>query len=130
MAMPTVLTIKGEQRPETIFDHEHFARLLDERLGYDAAQYFRDAVAPDSILENLDLSDDDILEGGWCSGECDKVQATQEHYENLLKEVGGLADEIYNKILEGYQVGGRRTKKEQFAIDKAIQIHKVVKSNT
>ena len=127
--MPAVLMIKGDKRPETIFDNEQFARLLDERLGYDAAEYFRDAVSPDSILAELDLSDDDILEG-YCSGECDKVQGTQEHYENLLKEIGGLADEIYNKILEGYHVGGRRTKKEQFAIDKAIQIHKVVKENT
>lgn len=127
--MPAVLMIKGDKRPETIFDNEQFARLLDERLGYDAAEYFRDAVSPDSILAKLDLSDDDILEG-YCSGECDKVQGTQEHYENLLKEIGGLADEIYNKILEGYHVGGRRTKKEQFAIDKAIQIHKVVKENT
>lgn len=128
--MPTTLMIKGENRLETIFDHEQFARLLDERLGYDAAQYFEDAVAPDSVLENLDLSDDDILEGGWCSGECDKVQATQEHYESLLREIGDLADEIYNKILEGYRIGGRRTKKEQYAIDKAIQISKVVKQNT
>lgn len=127
--MPAVLMIKGGKRPETIFDNEQFARLLDERLGYDAAEYFRDAVSPDSILAKLDLTDDDILEG-YCSGECDKVQGTQEHYENLLKEIGGLADEIYNKILEGYHVGGRRTKKEQFAIDKAMQIHKVVKENT
>ena len=127
--MPAVLMIKGDKRPETIFDNEQFARLLDERLGYDAAEYFRDAVSPDSILAELDLSDDDILEG-YCSGECDKVQGTQEHYENLLKEIGGLADEIYNKILEGYHVGGRRTKKEQFAIDKAVQIHEVVKENT
>lgn len=129
--MPAVLMIKGDKRPETIFDNEQFARLLDERLGYDAAEYFRDAVSKDSVLAQLDdLSDDDILEGGYCSGECDRVQETQEHYENLLKEIGGLADEIYNKILEGYHVGGRRTKKEQFAIDKAIQIHKVVKENT
>ncbi len=127
--MAALLMIKGDKLPEIIFDNEQFARLLDERLGYDVAEYFRDAVSPDTILAKLDLSDDDILEG-YCSGECDKVQGTQEHYENLLKEIGGLADEIYNKILEGYHVGGRRTKREQFAIDKAIQIHKVVKQNT
>ena len=129
--MAAVLMIKGDKRHETIFDHEQFASLLDERLGYDAAEYFRDAVSKDSVLAKLDdLSGDYILEGGYCSGECDRVQETQEHYENLLKEIGGLADEIYNKILEGYHVGGRRTKKEQFAIDKAIQIHEVVKENT
>lgn len=129
--MPVVLMIKGDKHPETSFDYEQFARILDERLGCDAAEYFRDAVSKDSVLAQLhDLSDDDILEGGYCSGECDRVQGTQEHYENLLKEIDGLALEIYNTIMEGYQVGGRRTKKEQFAIDKAIQIHKVVKENT
>ena len=128
--MSTTILIKGDKRPETIFDDEQFARLLDERLGYDAAKYFRDATDTDWLRQNMNLTDDEILNEGWCSGECDKVQKTQEHWENLLKEVGELAREIYNKVLEGYVVGGRRTKKEQFAIDKAIQILKVVDENT
>ncbi len=128
--MPSVLMIKGDKRPETIFDNEQFARLLDERLGYDAAQYFRDATDVDWLKENMRLTDEQILNEGWCSGECDKVQRTQEHYENLLKYVGELAQAVYDKILEGYTVGGRRTKKEQFAIDKALEILKVVKQNT
>lgn len=128
--MPTVLTIKGEKRPETIFDDEQFARLLDERLGYDAAEYFRNAVVPDSFFEHMNPTDEQILKNGWCSGECDRVQGTQEHYENLLKEIGTFAREIRDKILEGYHVGGRRTKKEQVAIDKAVEIMKVVKQNT
>lgn len=128
--MPSVLMIKGDKRPETIFDDEQFARLLDERLGYDAAQYFRDATDVDWLKENMRLTDEQILNEGWCSGECDKVQRTQEHYENLLKYVGELAQAVYDKILEGYAVGGRRTKKEQFAIDKALEILKVVKQNT
>lgn len=126
--MPHVLTVQGNT--EVVFDDEQFARLLDERLGYDAGQYFREAVSPDSVLEHLNPTDEQILKNGWCSGECDRVQGTQEHYENLLKEIDGLAREIYDKILEGYHVGGRRTKKEQFSIDKAIQIMKVVKQNT
>lgn len=128
--MPSVLMIKGDKRPETVFDDEQFARLLDERLGYDAAQYFRDATDVDWLKENMRLTDEEILNEGWCSGECDKVQRTQEHYENLLKYVGELAQAVYDKILEGYTVGGRRTKKEQFAIDKALEILKVVKQNT
>lgn len=129
--MPSVLMIKGDKRPETIFDDEQFARLLDERLGYDAAQYFRDATDPETLADALyDIPDSELLKKGYCSGECDRIQQTQEHYENLLKEVGELAREIYDKILEGYVVGGRRTKKEQFAIDKAIQIMKVVNGNT
>ena len=128
--MSTTILIKGDKRPETIFDDEQFARLLDERLGYDAAQYFRDATDTEYLRENMKLTDDQILNEGWCSGECDRVQRTQEHWENLLKEVGELTREIYDKILEGYVMGGRRTKKEQFAIDKAIQILKVVNGNT
>ena len=128
--MPSVLMIKGDKRPETVFDNEQFARLLDERLGYDAAQYFRDATDVEFLKENMRLTDEQILNDGWCSGECDKVQRTQEHYENLLKYVGELAQAVYDKILEGYTVGGRRTKKEQFAIDKALEILKVVEKNT
>lgn len=128
--MPSVLMIKGDKRPETVFDDEQFARLLDERLGYDAAQYFRDATDVDWLNENMRLTDEQILNDGWCSGECDKVQRTQEHYENLLKYVGELVRDIYNGILDGYSVGGRRTKREQLSIDKAIEILKVVEKNT
>ena len=128
--MPSVLMIKGDKRPETVFDDEQFARLLDERLGYDAAQYFRDATDVEFLKENMRLTDEQILNDGWCSGECDKVQRTQEHYENLLKYVGELARDIYNGILDGYSVGGRRTKREQLSIDKAIEILKVVEKNT
>ena len=128
--MPSVLMIKGDKRPETVFDDEQFARLLDERLGYDAAQYFRDATDVEFLKENMRLTDEQILNDGWCSGECDKVQRTQEHYENLLKYVGELARDIYNGILDGYSVGGRRTKREQLSIDKAMEILKVVEKNT
>lgn len=128
--MPSVLMIKGDKRPETVFDDEQFARLLDERLGYDAAQYFRDATDVEFLKENMCLTDEQILNDGWCSGECDKVQRTQEHYENLLKYVGELARDIYNGILDGYSVGGRRTKREQLSIDKAMEILKVVEKNT
>ena len=58
--MPSVLMIKGDKRPETIFDNEQFARLLDERLGYDAAQYFRDATNMEYLRENMKLTDDDL----------------------------------------------------------------------
>lgn len=128
--MPSVLMIKGDKRPETVFDNEQFARLLDERLGYDAAQYFRNATDVEFLKENMRLTDEQILNDGWCSGECDKVQRTQEHYENLLKYVGELARDIYNGILDGYSVGGRRTKREQLSIDKAMEILKVVEKNT
>lgn len=59
-------------------------------------------------------------------GECVKVQSTQEHYECLLKEAGEIAREIYSKIIEG----DRRTKKEQFALEKAIVIMRLAQKNT
>lgn len=128
--MSIVIMIKGDKRPETIFDNEQFARLLDERLGYDAAQYFRETTDLNLLKENLCLTDEEILNNDWCSGECDKVQRTQEHYENLLKYVGELAQEIYNGIMDGYSIGCKRTKKEQLSINKAIEILRVVKKNT
>lgn len=124
----TVLMIKGDKHTETIFDNEQFSRLLDEKLGYDAAQYFRDATNVDVLKESL--TDEEILKGGLCSGECNKVQETQEHYENLLKEIGEMAQEIYEGILKDYKIGGRRTKKEQLSIDNAIKILRLVKQNT
>lgn len=127
--MSETLMIKGQKRPETIVDNEQFARLLDERLGYDAAEYFRRAIDPEAILNNMELTDKQIIEEGWCSGECDKVQRTQEHFENLLRDCGESAKAIYAGIMEGYEVGRRRTKKEQLALDKAIEIMKVVNNN-
>ena len=125
-----VMMIQG--KVENIFDNEDFARMLRDRLGDDAERYFREQTDPEVLADGLyDLSDSEILKKGYCSGECDKVQGTQEHYENLLKEIGELADEVYQKILEGYQLGSsRRTKKEQFALDKVIEIHNIVKKNT
>ena len=128
--MPDVLKIKGQKGTEAIYDNEQFARLLDDRLGEDAALYFREHTDPDLLKEEMALTDEEILKDGWCSGECDKVQRTQEHYESILKEAGEIAQEIYDKILEGYKVGGRRTKKEQFAIEKAIVIMRLAKKNT
>lgn len=72
--MPTVLMIQGE--PETIHNDEQFARMLDERLGYEAAEYFRDAVA--------DRRDDSENQ---CDGECDVVYEMQENYENILRDI-------------------------------------------
>lgn len=38
-----ILMIQGH--PETVYDNDDFASLLDERLGPDAAEYFQNALA-------------------------------------------------------------------------------------
>ncbi len=72
--MPHVLTVQGKL--ETIFDDEQFARMLDERLGYDAGEYFRDALK--EAKQNPDVET--------CCGECDRVYEMQEHWENVVRD--------------------------------------------
>jgi len=126
--MADVMIIQG--KTETIWDNEDFARMLRDRLGSDAEQYFREKTDVETVLDDLNLTDEDIL-NHYCSGECDKVQDVQGHFQSVLNEIDELAREVYNKILEGYQVGSsKRTKKEQFALDKVIEIMKKVDLNT
>lgn len=73
--MPHVLLI--QDKPETIWDNEQFARMLDEKLGSDTADFFRDALHDANINPNKSV----------CFGECDRVYKIQEHYEAILKEV-------------------------------------------
>lgn len=90
--MPHVLMIKGEKRPETIFTDEQFARLLDERLGYDAAEYFRERG------KNLkeEIWDEFAKDPLWyCTGECDKVYDVQEQFESKLDSVMVKLRELY-----------------------------------
>lgn len=130
MSQVEVMMIQGEI--VNIFDDDDFVQMLREKLGDDAARYFLDRTNQEMLDAVMyDLNDSEILNRGYCSGECDKVQETQEHYEDLLKEIDGLSMAVYQKILDGYQIGSsRRTKKEQYALDKVIEIHKIVKRNT
>lgn len=72
--MPTTLMVQG--KPVTIFDNERFAQMLYETLGYDASEYFWEALS--GAARNTQDS---------CKGECDIVYATQEKYENILRDV-------------------------------------------
>lgn len=53
---------------------ERFAWLLDDKLGGDAADYFRDTVT--NLCFDLDL----------CPGECDRTYGLQEHYQNVIRD--------------------------------------------
>lgn len=75
----SVLLIDG--KVENIWDNEDFARMLRDKLGDDAEQYFRDACNPDVLLE--DVKDFEPF----CGGECDETMRIQERYERILHDV-------------------------------------------
>ena len=79
---------------ETIFDDEDFARLIGERLGYDAEQYFREHWDMDYLLR--DMTDDQMLE--YCSGECSKVEEAIEHWTGVLQSVQDELVELQTKV--------------------------------
>lgn len=54
---------------------ERFAWLLDDKLGGDAADYFRDTVT--NLCFDLDL----------CPGECDRTYELQRHYQTVIQDV-------------------------------------------
>ena len=113
---------------EIIESKEDFSALLNDLIGEDAAEYFDAAASPKSIIGETD--EDEFAEKGFCSGECVCVQRTQEHFEHLLYNIGVIATEAYDKMLEGYHAGGRRTKKEQIALDALAKVMAIVSRNT
>lgn len=122
-------------KPVTPMTDEDVFELIRDNVCDDCADYVREMfnyIESDEFVEEAikNLTDNDLLKKGICAGECDKVQKTQEHYENLLKEVRELASEIYHKIVDDWNPGTRRTKKEQFAVDKVIEIMRKVDKNT
>ena len=90
--MPNTMIIQG--KVETIFDDEDFARLIGERLGYDAEQYFREHWDMDYLLR--DMTDDQMLE--YCSGECSRVEEVIEHWTGVLQSVQDELVELQTKV--------------------------------
>lgn len=118
-------------KPVTPMFDEDVIELIRENVCDDCAEYVREMLSPEAQAENLyNMTDTEILKKGYCSGECDKIQETQEHYEQLLKECGELAREVYHQIVDDWNPGTRRTKKEQFAVDKVNQIMNLINKNT
>ena len=83
--MPNVMIIQG--KVENIWDDEDFARMLRDKLGDDAEQYFRNACDPDVFLESVKS----VRE--YCVGECEETERIQEHYERILHDVRDELDE-------------------------------------
>ena len=118
-------------KPVTPMFDEDVIELIRDNVCDDCAEYVREMLSPEAQAENLyNMTDSEILKKGYCSGECDKIQETQEHYEQLLKECRELAREVYHQIVDDWNPGTRRTKKEQFAVDKVNQIMNLVNKNT
>lgn len=118
-------------KPVTPMFDEDVIELIRDNVCDDCAEYVREMISPEAQAENLyNMTDSEILKKGYCSGECDKIQETQEHYEQLLKECGELSREVYHQIVDDWNPGTRRTKKEQFAVDKVNQIMNLVNKNT
>ena len=109
---------------------EDVYELIRDNVCDDCADYVREMFELSPAEKGWSMTDEEILSSGMCSGECNKVQKTQEHYENLLKECYELASEIYHGIVDDWNPGTRRTKKEQLAVDKANKICGIVKQNT
>ena len=61
---------------------ERFALLLEEKLGSDAAGYFRDFASNDR-------------DGEGCTGECDVTYRMHEHYERVISDV---IDDLRNGV--------------------------------
>lgn len=80
----TVMIIQG--KVENIFDNDDFARILQEKLGSDAEQYFREQTNPKVFLEDAD--EDLFMEV--CGGDCKLV----DEYAGLLDEVEDALDDI------------------------------------
>ena len=74
-----VMMIQG--KVENIFDNEDFARMLGERLGSEAEQYFREQTDPAVVLDGLD--DAEFYE--YCEGDCDKMDVLADE-RNALEE--------------------------------------------
>ena len=91
--MPNTMMIQG--KVETIFDDEDFARLIGERLGYDAEQYFRDHWDMDYLMR--DVTDEQILQ--YCSGECENVERAIEHWTGVLQSVQEELEGLQAKVL-------------------------------
>lgn len=68
---PTALYFGDDYR--FVENEDRFAMILEEKLGRDAAEYFREAIAN----PNTD----------YCAGECDHLYKIQESYERILKDI-------------------------------------------
>lgn len=75
-----VMMIQG--KVENIFDNEDFARMLGERLGSEAEQYFREQTDPAVVLDGMD--DAEFYE--YCEGDCDKMSELEDERDALEEE--------------------------------------------
>lgn len=66
-------TLLIKDKPVFIRSNYDFAEMLEEKLGFEVAQFYRNSVAE--------------AEKPQCLGECDATYRIQEHYERVLRDV-------------------------------------------
>lgn len=74
--MSEILNIHGVRTP--IYNNDDFAIFLDERLGYEAGDYFRTALK--------DVANE-ASEKYRCVGECDITERIEEHWQRIVWDI-------------------------------------------
>lgn len=74
--MSEILNIHGVRTP--IYNNDDFAMFLDEKLGYEAGDYFRTA------LEDIA---NETAEKNECTGECDVTYRIEEHWQHIVQDI-------------------------------------------
>ena len=113
------IMVKG--KPVYITDDYDFADILRNEISDDARDYFLEGLnAEEDIAYGL-LAENPLK---YCNGECDKLYSLQEYYENILSDIRDIAFSVYDQICNDTH-RSRRTKNEQFALDKVMEIMKI-----
>ena len=85
--MAEIMRIQG--KIENVMSIDDFARLLREKLGDDAEDYFLCAL---DDAKHAELDSGDLLEK--CGGECDRVYEIQGNHESIVSEVAEALQDL------------------------------------
>lgn len=105
------VTVRGTNY--NIRDREDFSRLLEDELGYEVAQLYKEFLQDDAKVLQKRMELDSVQ---LCTGECDRVLMVHEHYQDWLREIADNLDTIYAEEVRKYKnphcTGIRRISRE------------------
>ena len=116
--MPDLIRLSGVKEPVTLFGPDDFADLLRERLGSDAADWFRRELS--ECEDHADECERAYLQNSKRCEDC----AELEELRTLIDDIDDLAREAYTVIMDSTS---RRTKTEQSALDRILEILRLTK---